>query len=56
MEDRFRQTACDGARARGEFASRTEFFHATPNFMPVGTQGSVKGVDAERLKESGARL
>lgn len=28
----------------------------TPNFMPVGTQASVKSVDCERLKEIGAQV
>lgn len=28
----------------------------TPNFMPVGTQGTVKGIDSERLKESKAQI
>ncbi|NMC63857.1 MAG: tRNA-guanine transglycosylase, partial [SAR324 cluster bacterium] len=30
-------------------------FH-TPNFMPVGTRASVKGIDVERLKEAGADI
>ena len=28
----------------------------TPNFMPVGTRASVKGVDAERLGEAGTQI
>ena len=28
----------------------------TPNFMPVGTKATVKGVDAERLKETGCEI
>lgn len=28
----------------------------TPQFMPVGTRGSVKGVDCERLKELGTQI
>jgi len=28
----------------------------TPTFMPVGTQGTVKGVDAGRLRETGAQM
>ncbi|MCL4165785.1 UNVERIFIED_CONTAM: hypothetical protein GTU68_061664, partial [Idotea baltica] len=28
----------------------------TPAFMPVGTQGTVKGIDCERLKETGAEI
>jgi queuine tRNA-ribosyltransferase len=29
---------------------------ATPAFMPVGTQGAVKGVDVGRLRETGAQM
>src|SRR2546423_354510 len=29
---------------------------ATPAFMPVGTQGTVKGVDPGRLRETGAQI
>lgn len=28
----------------------------TPNFMPVGTKASVKGIDVERLKEAGTQI
>ena len=28
----------------------------TPNFMPVGTKASVKGVDVERLREAGTQI
>ena len=28
----------------------------TPQFMPVGTKASVKGIDVERLRESGAQI
>lgn len=28
----------------------------TPNFMPIGTRGSVKGVDTERLREIGSQI
>ena len=28
----------------------------TPAFMPVGTQGTVKGVDTGRLRETGAQM
>src|SRR5207344_2310255 len=28
----------------------------TPAFMPVGTQGTVKGVDPGRLRETGAQM
>jgi queuine tRNA-ribosyltransferase len=43
-------------------AARTGTFHTphgaveTPAFMPVGTQGTVKGVDAGRLRETGAQM
>jgi queuine tRNA-ribosyltransferase len=55
MEPRFRQSASDGAARAGEFAAGHGVF-STPNFMPVGTQGSVKGIDVERLKETGAEI
>ncbi len=29
---------------------------STPNFMPVGTKASVKGLDCERLKETGCEI
>ena len=28
----------------------------TPNFMPVGTRATVKGIDCERIKEVGAQI
>jgi queuine tRNA-ribosyltransferase len=43
-------------------AARRGTFHTphgpveTPAFMPVGTQGTVKGVDAGRLRETGAQM
>src|SRR5688500_12957713 len=42
--------------------ARTSLFHtphgpvATPTFMPVGTQATVKGVDVGRLRETGAQM
>ncbi len=51
----FRQTAVDGKARAGEFQARSGVF-STPNFMPVATRGSVKGVDTERLKECGAQI
>lgn len=45
---------CDDAR-RGMFTTSHGTFD-TPNFMPVGTRASVKGVDCERLKETGAQI
>lgn len=47
-------TQCGQARA-GTFSTATGSFE-TPNFMPVGTRGSVKGVDIERLREIGAQI
>lgn len=46
--------SCNRAR-RGEFRTRRGTFQ-TPTFMPVGTRGSVKGVDVERLAEVGAEV
>lgn len=45
----------DGRARRGAYHTRHGSFD-TPNFMPVGTRGSVKGVDCERLKEIGAQI
>lgn len=42
--------------------ARAAFFHtphgtvATPAFMPVGTQGTVKGLTADQVRASGARM
>jgi queuine tRNA-ribosyltransferase len=44
-----------GAARLGSFSTAHGTFD-TPNFMPVGTQGSVKGIDAERLEEIGAQI
>jgi queuine tRNA-ribosyltransferase len=45
-----------GSSARwGRFATPHGLID-TPVFMPVGTQGTVKGVDAGRLRETGARM
>lgn len=43
------------AARRGTFQTRRGAFQ-TPTFMPVGTRGSVKGVDVERLREIGAEV
>jgi queuine tRNA-ribosyltransferase len=40
---------------RGTFATPHGVVE-TPAFMPVGTQGTVKGVDAGRLRETGAQM
>lgn len=44
-----------GKARRGSFRTRAGTFE-TPTFMPVGTRGSVKGVDVERLAELGAQV
>ena len=44
-----------GLARLGSFATTHGAF-STPNFMPVGTQGTVKGVDIERVKELGAEI
>ncbi|MCB0310152.1 MAG: tRNA-guanine transglycosylase, partial [Bdellovibrionales bacterium] len=55
MLERFELECRAGAARAGSFkTSHGEF--KTPTFMPVGTRGSVKGVDAERLRESGAQI
>ena len=45
----------DGGARRGRFESSHGVFD-TPQFMPVGTRGSVKGVDCERLRECGCEI
>ena len=47
-------STCGKAR-RGEYITASGPF-STPNFMPVGTRGSVKGVDVERLREIGTEI
>jgi queuine tRNA-ribosyltransferase len=44
-----------GKARRGSFRTRAGTFE-TPIFMPVGTRGSVKGVDVERLAELGTQI
>ena len=44
-----------GEARKGTFETGHGTFD-TPNFMPVGTRASVKGVDCERLKETGAQI
>jgi queuine tRNA-ribosyltransferase len=55
MSTRFDIRACSGSARRGSFTTRSGTFQ-TPTFMPVGTRGSVKGVDVERLRECGAEV
>lgn len=52
---RFRELAHEAHARRGVFVTRHGEFN-TPNFMPVGTRASVKGVDVERLKEIGTEI
>jgi queuine tRNA-ribosyltransferase len=50
------KTPCVHTRARlGSYTTAHGNFE-TPNFMPVGTRASVKGVDVERLHEAGAQI
>jgi queuine tRNA-ribosyltransferase len=46
----------DGLARRGSFTTALHGSFETPNFMPVGTKASVKGVDTERLSEAGAQI
>ena len=48
-------TSRDNSARAGEYETAHGVFK-TPNFMPVGTRGSVKGVDVERLWEVGAQI
>lgn len=52
---RFSLQAKDGLARVGRFLTAHGEFE-TPQFMPIGTCGSVKGVDAERLRELGAEI
>lgn len=51
----FERTAQDGKARRGRFTTAHGSFE-TPIFMPVGTVGTVKGVDVERITELGAQI
>lgn len=44
-----------GSARLGRYTTRRGAFD-TPNFMPVGTKGTVKGVDCERILECGAQI
>ena len=48
------KTTCGSARL-GQFETPHGSFE-TPNFMPVGTRASVRGVDVERLQQAGAQI
>src|SRR3954452_15780377 len=45
-----------GSRARTGRFTTPHGAVETPAFMPVGTQGTVKGVDPGRLRETGAQM
>jgi len=49
------QTHQDGTARAGIFTTPHGQFE-TPNFMPVGTKASVKGVDVERLAQCGTQI
>ncbi len=51
----FRVLATHGAARRGELATPHGIVQ-TPAFMPVGTQGAVKGMSARDLRENGAEI
>ncbi len=51
----FRLLARDGAARRGELTTAHGVVQ-TPAFMPVGTQGAVKGMTERELRESGAQI
>lgn len=51
----FELLSTDSSARRGRYNTAHGSFQ-TPNFMPVGTKASVKGVDCERLKELGAEI
>ncbi len=53
--NRYKQLGLDGQARLGSFTTAHGTFD-TPNFMPVGTKASVKGVDTERLKEAGTQI
>lgn len=55
MTERFNEFTRDGDARTGEFTTLHGTF-PTPNFMPVGTRASVKGVDVERLEGAGAHI
>ncbi len=55
MTTRYTLIKQTGKARRGTFRTRTTTFD-TPQFMPVGTRASVKGVDVDRLAECGASV
>ena len=55
MKERFTINSKDSCARQGAFTTAHGVFE-TPNFMPVGTKATVKGIDTERLKELGAQI
>ncbi len=53
--ERFEVVSKEGNARLGRFTTGHGTFD-TPNFMPVGTRASVKGVDVERLYELGTQI
>jgi queuine tRNA-ribosyltransferase len=51
----FRLIATDGAARRGEFVTPHGRVQ-TPAFMPVGTQGTVKGLTPDDVRDTGAEI
>src|SRR5665647_3343250 len=51
----FKLTATDGAARRGEIVTPHGAVQ-TPAFMPVGTQGTVKGLHPEQVAGTGAEI
>ncbi len=51
----FRLLATDGSARRGQMTTPHGVVQ-TPAFMPVGTQGAVKGMSARDLRENGAEI
>ncbi len=54
-ESKFKIHKTDGLSRLGTYTTTHGTFD-TPNFMPVGTKASVKGVDCERLSEIGTQI
>lgn len=55
MKNRFTVETYDGSARTGQYQTAHGSFE-TPNFMPVGTQATVKGVDTERIEQIGAQI
>ncbi len=55
MAFQFSLTATDGAARRGTFLTAHGAVQ-TPVFMPVGTQGTVKGLTPEQIRTAGAEI